>query len=130
MVIDTSAALAILLDEPEHDRLTESIARDATRLISSVSRLETGIVIESRRGAGGRKDFEAMLQAAGIQEADFTAAQASLALEAWRRYGKGNHPARLNFGDCCVYALCKATGESLLFKGDDFSKTDLKIVGA
>lgn len=130
MVIDTSAALAILFDEPEHDRLAELIAEDATRLMSAASRVETGIVIESRRGAGGRKDFEAMLHAAGIQEVDFTAAHAKLALDAWRRYGKGNHPARLNFGDCCVYALCKATGEPLLFKGDDFSKTDLKIVGA
>ena len=128
MVIDTSAALAILLDEPEHDRFAELIADDATRLMSVASSLETGIVIESRRGAGGREDFEEMLHASAIQEVDFTVAHARLALEAWRRYGKGNHPARLNFGDCCVYALCRASGEALLFKGEDFSRTDLKIV--
>lgn len=128
MVIDTSAALAILLDEPEHDRFAELIADDATRLMSVASSLETGIVIESRRGTGGRKDFDEMLQVFAIEAVDFTAAHARLALEAWRRYGKGNHPARLNFGDCCVYALCRATGEALLFKGEDFSRTDLKLV--
>lgn len=128
MVIDTSAALAILLDEPEHDRFAELIADDATRLMSAASSLETRIVIESRRGAGGRKDFDEMFHVFAIQAVDFTAAHALLALEAWRRYGKGNHPARLNFGDCFVYALCQATGEALLFKGEDFSRTDLKLV--
>ena len=128
MVIDTSAAIAILLAEPEADRFCEAIAEDATRLMSAVSRVEAGILIEARKGVGGRESLEVLLKQIGISVVDFTDADAGRALEGWRRYGKGNHPARLNFADCCVYALCKASGEPLLFKGEDFSQTDLKFV--
>ena len=128
MVIDTSAAIAILLAEPEADRFCEAIAEAPTRLMSAVSRVETGILIEARKGVGGRESLEALLEQSGISVVDFTAADADRALHGWRRYGKGNHPARLNFADCCVYALCKATGEPLLFNGEDFPRTDLKLL--
>lgn len=128
MVVDSSAILAILMKERDGPGFAGKIATARIRIMSSVSRVETGIVGAARKGGSGGADVAQLLETLGVTVVDFTAGQVAPALDAWRRYGKGNHPARLNFADCCVYALCKATGEPLLFKGEDFSQTDLELV--
>ena len=95
--------------------------------MSPVSALEAGILASARKGRAGPTDVAQLLETLGVTVVDFSAEQARIALDGWRRYGKGNHPAALNIADCCVYALCKAADEPLLFKGDDFSQTDLEI---
>jgi ribonuclease VapC len=84
--------------------------------------------VESRKGPAAARKLDEFLETGGIRIVEFGAFHARLALEAWRRFGKGRHPAALNFGDCCTYALCRATGEPLLAKGEDFSRTDVKLV--
>ncbi len=128
MVIDTSALVAILSLEPEAARLAQAIEADPTRLISASTLLEAGIVIEARLGAAGGKELDLLVAKAGVVIEPLTADQASTAREAWRRFGKGRHAAALNFGDCCSYALARATGEPLLFKGTDFTNTDIAAV--
>jgi ribonuclease VapC len=125
MVIDTSAALAILLSEAENETYAEAIDADPTRIMSSVSVLETSIVVEARKGPAGGRELDLLLHRGRIDIVPFNAHQLELAREAYRRFGKGRHPAALNFGDCCAYALAAATGEPLLFKGDDFAQTDI-----
>jgi ribonuclease VapC len=126
MVIDTSALIVILLNEPEAARFARAIAADERRLLSAASALETGIVIEARKGPSGGREFDLLLHRARVEIVPLTAAQAEIARDAWRRFGRGNHPARLNFGDCCAYALAKSSGEPLLFKGRDFARTDVR----
>jgi ribonuclease VapC len=126
MVIDTSAILAILLQEPDAKRLAEAVHSDPTRLMSGVSVLECSIVIEARKGPAGGREFDLLLHRAGVEVVPFTADQAELARQAWRRFGKGNHPAGLSLGDCCAYALAKTSGEPLLCKGNDFVQTDIR----
>lgn len=128
MVIDSSALIAILLGEPEAEALARAIARDPVRLISTFSALETGIVIEVRKGEAGGREFDLLLHRARIEIVPMNVEQYEIAREAWRIYGKGRHPAGLNIGDCCSYALAKYSGEPLLFKGEDFSKTDVLAV--
>lgn len=128
MVIDTSAIVAILADEPEAEALAEAIAEDATRLMSAASWLETAIVIEARYGTAGSEKLDELLRVVDIRIEAVTAEQAAAARLAYRRYGKGRHQAGLNFGDCFAYALAKVTGERLLFKGDDFGQTDIGVV--
>jgi ribonuclease VapC len=128
MVIDTSALIAILSLEPEAARLAQAIEADPTRLISAATLLEAGIVMEARLGAAGGKELDLLVAKAGVVIEPLTADQASIAREAWRRFGKGRHAAALNFGDCCSYALARATGEPLLFKGTDFANTDIAAV--
>jgi ribonuclease VapC len=125
MVIDTSALLAILNDEPERRTFNEAIERAETRVLSTAGFVETSIVIESRYGAEGLRDLDLFLSRAGIELVPVDAEQAHLAREAYGRFGKGKHPAGLNFGDCFSYALARFRGEPLLFKGADFAKTDL-----
>ena len=125
MVIDTSAIIAILLGEPEAESLARAIVNDGKRLISAFSALEAGIVIAVKKGDAGGRELDVMLHRARIDVVAFTAEQQELALSAWRKFGKGRHPAGLNIGDCCSYALARSTGEPLLFKGTDFSKTDI-----
>ena len=126
MVIDTSAIAAIALDEPEAPAFERRIADDSVRLISAATVLETAIVLESRLGERGGAEFDLWLHKAGVEIAAVDADQADHARRAWRRYGKGRHPAGLNFGDCFAYALAASTQEPLLFKGDDFSRTDIQ----
>ncbi|MGO9265636.1 MAG: type II toxin-antitoxin system VapC family toxin [Candidatus Binataceae bacterium] len=126
MVIDTSALIAILLDEPEAAAFAKAISADSRRLISAASALETAIVIEARRGPAGGRELDLLLHRARIEVVPFTASHYEIARAAWRRFGRGNHPARLNFGDCCAYALAQSSGEALLFKGDDFVLTDVR----
>jgi ribonuclease VapC len=126
MVIDSSAVLAILLGEPEKRSLNEKIEADPVRLMSAASYLETAIVIDDRFGDEGAHDLKLFLTEADVEIVPVTFDQAEIARFAYRRFGRGNHPARLNFGDCFAYALARSTGERLLFKGDDFSKTDIE----
>lgn len=126
MVIDTSALIAILFGEPEALSFTRVLAGETLKLISSINALETGIVVEARKGEAGGREFDLLMHRAQIEIVAMNADQAELARAAWRKYGKGNHPADLNIGDCCAYALAKYSGEPLLFKGDDFSQTDIQ----
>jgi ribonuclease VapC len=128
VVIDTSAVVAILGMEREAARLAEAIEADANRLLSAATLVETGLVIESRYGAAGGRELDVLVAKAGLSIEPVTAEQADVAREAWSRYGKGRHSAALNFGDCFSYALARTTGEPLLFKGDDFTQTDVSIV--
>ena len=127
MVVDTSALIAIALDEPERRSFVDAIERDPTRLVSAASVLEAGIVVESRAGVQAGDDLDELITQLGLEIEPVTAAQVRIARRAWRTYGKGRHPAALNFGDCFAYALAKDTGEPLLFKGNDFPQTDVEL---
>lgn len=125
IAIDTSALIAIFRLEPEADAFIEIIVSAKTCCLSSVSLLETSMVVSG--GSEDAKAFEPLdefLAEASVEIVAFDAAQARLAREAFLRFGKGRHPAGLNFGDCASYALARSRGAPLLFKGDDFSKTD------
>ena len=126
MVIDTSALLAILFGEPEALSFTRTIVDESRKLISAFNALESGIVVEARKGEAGGRELDLLMHRARIEIVAMNADQAELARAAWRKYGKGNHPAGLNIGDCCAYALARYSGEPLLFKGNDFSQTDLR----
>ena len=126
MIIDTSALIAILHAEPEANDFIEIIGAAEICHVSAVSLLEAGIVTQAEKGAGGLHDLDAFLKKSPITVEVFTEEQAFLACKAYAAYGKGNHPARLNFGDCASYALAKLYGEPLLFKGTDFSQTDVE----
>lgn len=128
MVIDSSALFAILAMEPEAARLALAIETDTTRLISAATLVEAGIVMEARLGAAGGTQLDLLIAKAGVVVEPVTADQASMAREAWRRFGKGRHAAGLNYGDCFSYALARSTGEPLLFKGTDFANTDIAMV--
>lgn len=106
----------------------EALERDATRLISAATLLETSIVIEARLGEAGGRELDLLIHKAQLQVEPVDQEQAEIAREAYRTYGKGHHPAALNYGDCFAYALSSARGEPLLYKGDDFTKTDIKSV--
>ena len=118
MVIDTSALLAIFLGEPERQLFLDLIVQSEARHISAASLLETGIVLEARRGEAAGRDIEVV---------PVDADQSDIARSAWRKYGKGRHPGALNFGDCFSYALAKSLDQPLLAKGDDFSQTDIQL---
>ncbi|MGI8779686.1 MAG: type II toxin-antitoxin system VapC family toxin [Solirubrobacteraceae bacterium] len=125
MVLDTSALLAVLFDEPERREFVRTIAAARRRLISSATLIESSIVVESRRGEAAGRELDLFLHRAMVDTVAVDEEQVQLARAAWRRYGKGRHPAGLNFGDLFAYALARASGEELLFKGDDFAKTDV-----
>ena len=125
MVIDTSALVAILQREPDAARFDEALGTASVRLMSAVTRVELSFVMEGRKRAAGRADIERLLSAVRIQLAAVTPQHAEIAIEAFRRYGRGRHRASLNIGDCFSYALAKATGLPLLFKGNDFNHTDI-----
>jgi ribonuclease VapC len=127
VIIDTSALLAILRVEDDARRILNAIKSADRRTISAATLVEAGIVAEGRAGEQGARDLDAALAKLKIDVAPLTESHAIHARRAFRRYGKGRHPARLNLGDCFAYALAKATGEPLLFKGDDFSKTDIAV---
>ncbi|MGB8472874.1 MAG: type II toxin-antitoxin system VapC family toxin [Candidatus Acidiferrum sp.] len=128
MVIDTSALLAIFLAEPERQNFLERIRQDGSRLLSAPNALETSIVLEARRGEVAGREFDLFLHRLNIEIVPVDAAQVEVARAGWRRYGKGRHPAGLNFGDCFAYALSKTSGEPLLAKGNDFPKTDVQCL--
>lgn len=126
MIVDTSALVAILLDEADANAFLAALFHAPVRQISAASLFETALVVDRRGDRAASAALEPFIASAAIQIVPVTAEHARLAREAYRRFGKGNHPAKLNFGDCFAYALSKATGDPLLFKGDDFAKTDVK----
>ncbi len=126
MVIDTSAILAILQNEPEQDAFIEAIESANICLVSAASFIEASIVILTRYGMDGILDLDLFLAKAGIEISSVDSDQANIARRAFRDFGRGRHPAELNFGDCFCYALAKSLDLPLLFKGNDFSKTDIR----
>lgn len=128
MVLDTSALLAVLLNEPEAPAFRLALEADPVRLLSAASLVEASIVIEVRVGEPGGRELDLLIHKAAIEVVAVDAAQADLARHAYRQFGKGRHPAGLNYGDCFAYALAQSAGEPLLCKGDDFSRTDVARV--
>jgi len=127
VVIDTSAVLAIFLAEPERKQFLDSILQAGERLISAASVLETGIVLESKRGESAGREFDLFLVRTNITIVPVDPEQIDIARSAWRSFGKGRHPAALNFGDCFTYALARSSGESILAKGQDFALTGAEL---
>lgn len=125
MVIDTSALLAILLDEAERRAFSLAIESADRRLLSAANLVEASVVIESRFGGEGVRALDRLLEIAAVEVVAVDRAQALVAREAHRNYGKGRHAAALNYGDCFAYALSRTTTEPLLYKGSDFSQTDV-----
>jgi len=128
VVIETSAVLAILDAEPEAAAFAEAIERDPVRLVSAASVLEASIMVVARHGDAGARELDLFLLKAQAEVVPVTAEHAALGRDAYVRYGKGRHPAGLNLGDCFAYALARASGEPLLFKGGDFGRTDVATV--
>ena len=128
MVSDTSALAAIFFGEPERQKFLHAIISASTRLISAATVLETGMVVESRLGDAAGRELDLFLIRANFQIVALDADQAELARSAWRQFGRGRHPAGLNYGDCFSYALAKWTGEPLLAKGNDFRLTDVAVL--
>jgi ribonuclease VapC len=126
VVVDTSALVAVLLREPDADRFDYALANASVRVMSAVTRVELSFVVEGRYGDLGRRDVQALLRVMPIEIVVVTAQHAEVAIEAFRRYGKGRHRAGLNIGDCFAYALAKATNLPLLYKGADFARTDIR----
>jgi len=126
MIIDTSALIAILRDEPDAKECALAIEKSNSRRLSAANFVETALVIDGSRDPIASRRFDDLIKEAQIIIEPVTEAQARIAREAYRDFGKGSgHPAKLNFGDCFAYALAKSFGEPLLFKGDDFSRTDV-----
>jgi ribonuclease VapC len=130
MIVDSSALLAILRDEPEAAACARAIEDATTRRISAANFLESAIVIDGSRDPVASRRFDDLVRVAELSIEPVTAEQARIAREAYRDFGKGSgHPAQLDFGDCFAYALAKVTGEALLFKGRDFACTDVSRAG-
>lgn len=128
MVIDTSAILAVLMDEPERPVFTELIEDADTRWLSTATFVEASIVIDARFGSEGIQDLDFLVERAEVELIAVDAVQARAARRAWSRFRKGRHPAALNLGDCFSYALATIHSQPLLCKGDDFAKTDVSLV--
>jgi ribonuclease VapC len=125
VVVDTSALLAILLREPEHEEFSALLAAAEDPLISAATLLEASIVIHAKTGDAGVVNLDELLAAASVRCIAVDRTQALLARDAYARFGKGRSPAQLNFGDCFAYALAFEQERPLMFKGDDFTKTDI-----
>lgn len=129
MIIDSSAILAVIGREPGYERIVHQLAASPRTRIGAPTRLEAGIVLTARLGPRGKTALARFLQENAIDTVPFDEAHASTALDAFSRFGKGRHPAALNFGDCCTYATAYVAREPLLCIGDDFVRTDLLLVG-
>lgn len=125
MVLDTSALVAMLTGEPDADALIDRLAQSHEAFISSGTLLEASIVLENRLGEEGLRDLSLFLQAAGVIVVPVDAEQVEVAREGYARFGKGRHPAGLNFGDVFAYALARLRGQPLLYVGEDFTRTDV-----
>jgi ribonuclease VapC len=125
MIVDSSAVLAILFDEPDAARYAQAIADADACFISAANFVEVGIVVEAQTGHRGGRALDAFLRRAGVTIAPVSEEQAHVARQAYADFGKGRHRAGLNFGDCFSYALSKTSGQPLLFKGNDFGRTDV-----
>ena len=128
MIVDSSALIAILKDEPGAEALRDIVIGADQSGMSAATLVEIGMVVEGQRGEAGAAELDLLLAELQIEIVPFDADQAALAREAFQRFGKGRHPAGLNFGDCLAYALAKHLGEPLLFTGNDFARTDLTPV--
>ena len=126
MVIDSSAIVAILFNESDALSFERKVADDPIRLISAGTLIETDILVESRLGEIGGRELDLWLQRAKVEIVPVDEEQVEFARRGWRRFGKGRHPAALNYGDCFAYALAVTRDEPLLFKGNDFGQTDVK----
>ena len=126
MIVDTSALVAILFDESDAGYYLRMVTEAPRCSMSAANYLESTIVVERRLGALGGQELELFVNRTPIYLEPVTLDQAEAARQAWRRFGRGNHPARLNYGDCFAYALSKVSGEPLLFKGMDFARTDIE----
>ena len=128
MIVDTSALLAILLDEPEASDMVVAIGASPVRFVAAPTLVEASAVLYARKGPAGDVALDALLQRLSILTIDMNATAAAFARDAFRRFGKGvGSPAVLNYGDCLVYGVAMATAQPLLFKGADFSRTDVDI---
>ena len=127
MIVDSSVLVAILQGEPEAERLARVLSLSPRSKLPASCYIETSMVLLGRRGEAGFFEIDALVANSGLQIVPFTASQARIAREAFRRYGKGRHPAGLNFGDCMSYALAREAGEELLFKGTHFGLTDIAV---
>jgi ribonuclease VapC len=131
VIVDTSALVAILRREDEAVSFRTEIAKNGQAMLSSGSYLETCIVISGGRDTLTNSEVDEVIEMLGVEIVPFSKEQARLARDAYAQFGKGSgHPAQLNFGDCFAYALAKESGKALLFKGDDFAKTDVKVASA
>jgi ribonuclease VapC len=128
LVVDTSAAVAAILDEPGATAIRRALDQARERLMSTATAIELGVVLEARLGAAGAAAFERFLRDARLELVDVDRTQVDRALTAWRRFGKGNHAARLNLGDLFTYALADEPGRAILCVGDDFAATDLPVL--
>ncbi len=127
IAVDTSALVAIVLGEDDAERILRALRADTAKL-SAVSLVEATIVVEARQGADATRDLHLLLQGAVDEIVPVDEHHAAAAVTAWRRFGKGRHPAGLNFGDCFAYALARLDGIPLLYKGNDFTQTDIESV--
>ena len=125
MILDTSALAAILMEEPGSEHYVRAMSQAHHCRVSAGTFLELSIVMERQFGDGGIRQCDALFRRVGIEVEPVTVEQALIARQAFHDFGKSRHPAKLNFGDCFSYALAKATGEPLLYKGDDFAQTDV-----
>ena len=125
MIVDASAILAIVLDEADARRFAEALRRPAARRMSAINFVEAGVRVDNDPNPHRGAAFDRAMNAFGISVQNVSPDHATIARDAYRRFGRGNHPARLNLGDCFAFALAKATREPLLFKGDDFAHPDV-----
>ena len=126
IVVDSSALLAVYLGEPEGPAFARLIVATEAPSIGAPNFLEASLVAEARHGEAGSRELDRIAASLDLRIVAFDASHIQAARDAYRRFGKGRHPAALSFGDCCAYALAKSLAQPLLFKGDDFSRTDLK----
>jgi ribonuclease VapC len=126
MVVDTSALLAVLQNEADAERYERALVDSEQSLISAATAFEASVVLERRFGIAAVRNLDLLLSEAGIELVPFDAEHLELARAAFRRFGRGKHPAQLNFGDCFTYALAKQRGCAVLFKGNDFAQTDIE----
>ncbi len=125
MVIDTSAVVAVVLGEDDAERYAQALERSTESWMSAANVVEASIVVEARQGPEAARDLQLLLESAEVSVQPLGPEDVQFAVEAWRRFGKGRHPAGLNFGDCFAYALARRLGVALLFKGEDFRQTDI-----
>jgi ribonuclease VapC len=128
VIVDSSALVAVLTGEPGHEPVLEALLAAPRVDVGAPTAVETGVVLSARLGELGRSLLSRLLEEARIEVVPFTGAHLPVALSAWSRFGKGRHPAALNFGDCLTYAVAHIAGRPLLCLGDDFSNTDLALV--
>ena len=125
MVVDSSAVSAVLFGEADGPLYIDALSAGERKFMSAFSLLESAVVVEARKGDAGSQAFSALMANAEIEVLPFDAGQAEIAMAAWRRFGRGRHKAALDIGDCISYALAITLNQRLLFKGDDFTHTDV-----